>query len=117
MDDAVGHEQARRQRPDAVRRAHAPAPSPTRVARAERAHPGPTRSRAVRREVADAIREGAEGFLRTQYSSIAKYAVVMAAVLFLLYLTKPPAHAEISTFSTALLTTATFCQNLCLFLC
>ncbi len=108
MDDAVGHEQARWQRPDAVRRAHAPAPSPLRVACAGHAHPGPTRSRAVRREVADAIREEAEGFLRTQYSSIAKYAVVMAVVLFMLYLTKPPAHAEISTFSTALLTTATF---------
>ena len=60
------------------------------------------------RSVADAIREGAEGFLATQYASIARYAVLAAGVLFALYLTRPPLHAEISTLSLAVLTSATF---------
>ena len=60
------------------------------------------------RDVALAIREGAEGFLATQYTSIAKYAVLTAIILFLLYLTRPPAHEEVSTLSMAILTAATF---------
>jgi len=58
--------------------------------------------------IADAIREGAEGFLATQYSSIGKYAVLAAVLLFLLYMTRPPMNAEISTTSMALITSATF---------
>ena len=41
------------------------------------------------RDVASAIRQGAEGFLATQYSAISRYAIVMAGVIYLLYLTKP----------------------------
>ena len=55
------------------------------------------------RLVATAIREGAEGFLSTQYSSIARYVIVMAGMLFCLYLTRPPPHPTISTFTMACL--------------
>ena len=48
-------------------------------------HDGPP----AMRSVAKAIREGAEGFLATQYSAIGRYALVMAVVLYFLYLTKP----------------------------
>ena len=60
------------------------------------------------REVSTAIREGAEGFLATQYSSIAKYALLAAIILFTLYLTRPPLHRDVSTLSMAILTAATF---------
>lgn len=60
------------------------------------------------REVSSAIREGAEGFLATQYRSIGKFATLAALVLFLLYLTRPPVHAEISTVTMAVLTAFTF---------
>jgi Na+/H+-translocating membrane pyrophosphatase len=60
------------------------------------------------REVATAIREGAEGFLATQYASIAKYASVAAVGLFLLYLTRPPVHDEIGTTTLAAVTAITF---------
>lgn len=55
------------------------------------------------RQVATAIREGAEGFLSTQYSTIARYVVVVAVMLFCLYLTRPPPHPTISTFAMACL--------------
>ena len=55
------------------------------------------------RLVATAIREGAEGFLSTQYSTIARYVIVMAGMLFCLYLTRPPPHPTISTFTMACL--------------
>ena len=58
---------------------------------------------ALGRLVATAIREGAEGFLSTQYSSIARYVIVMAGMLFCLYLTRPPPHPTISTFTMACL--------------
>jgi Na+/H+-translocating membrane pyrophosphatase len=63
------------------------------------------------RLVATAIREGAEGFLSTQYSSIARYVVIVAGMLFLLYLTRPPPHATISTFTMACLMSSTFCAG------
>ena len=57
---------------------------------------------------ANAIRQGAEGFLATQYRAIFKYAAIAAFAIFALYLTRPPAHAEISTFTMAILTACTF---------
>ena len=60
------------------------------------------------REVSTAIREGAEGFLRTQYGSIARYAAIAAVLLFVLYLTRPPIHEDISTFTHALVVAFTF---------
>jgi hypothetical protein len=37
-------------------------------------------------EISDAIRDGAEGFFRTQYGAISKMAVVLAFVIFSIYL-------------------------------
>ena len=58
--------------------------------------------------MANAIREGAEGFLSTQYTAIFSYAAVTAVLLFLLYLSRPPAHHSLSTFGVALITSGTF---------
>ena len=55
------------------------------LARTLAQHDGPP----AMRSVAKAIREGAEGFLATQYSAIGRYALVMAVVLYFLHLTKP----------------------------
>jgi len=63
------------------------------------------------RLVATAIREGAEGFLSTQYSTITRYVIVMAGMLFCLYLTRPPPHPTISTFTMACLMSSTFCTG------
>lgn len=63
---------------------------------------------AAMQEIAQAIREGGEGFLATQYSAIAKYALGMAFLLFLLYTTRPPIHPEVSTMTLAILTACTF---------
>merc|ERR1719482_2255052 len=41
-------------------------------------------------EVSHAIREGANGFLKQQYQTIGRLAVVVQAVLFLFYLSRPP---------------------------
>ncbi len=60
------------------------------------------------RDVAAAIREGAEGFLATQYSAILMYALTSCVLLFLLYLTRPPPSDGISTFGMAACTAATF---------
>jgi len=60
------------------------------------------------RTVATAIREGAEGFLATQYSAIMRYAAAMAVLLYLLYLTKPTNMPGVSTGQMAFLTTACF---------
>ena len=62
-------------------------------------------------QVANAIREGAEGFLSTQYGTIAKYVVVTALMLFVLYLTRPAPHPTISTMTMALIMTVTFCTG------
>jgi len=37
-------------------------------------------------QISDAIRDGAEGFFRTQYGAISKMAVVLAFVIFSIYL-------------------------------
>jgi Na+/H+-translocating membrane pyrophosphatase len=66
------------------------------------------------REVATAIREGAEGFLRTQYAAIARYAFFAACLLFVLYLTRPPIHEDVSTTTHAIIVSFTFsCGAIC----
>ena len=42
------------------------------------------------REVSDAIRQGAAGFLSTQYASISKMAVVVLIGIFLMYIVREP---------------------------
>ena len=69
------------------------------------------------REVSEAIREGAEGFLATQYGYIFRYAALMAVLLFLLYLTRPSPHDELSTLTMALLTSCTFTTGAVLSAC
>ena len=55
------------------------------------------------------IREAApEGFLATQYSAIGRYALVMAVVLYFLYLTKPT-KGTLSASTTAAYTAFCFC--------
>ena len=41
------------------------------------------------REVSNPIREGAEGFLKIQYNSIARYAVVLSVIIFLSFTLRP----------------------------
>ena len=66
------------------------------------------------REVATAIREGGEGFLRTQYGAIAQYAFFAACLLFVLYLTRPPIHEGVSTTTHAIIVAFTFsCGAIC----
>ena len=69
-------------------------------------HDGPP----AMRSVAKAIREGAEGFLATQYSAIGRYALVMAVVLYFLYLTKPT-KGTLSASTTAAYTAFCFCTG------
>lgn len=37
-------------------------------------------------QISDAIRDGAEGFFRTQYGTISKMAVVLALLILIIYL-------------------------------
>lgn len=61
------------------------------------------------RVISDAIKEGAEGFLSTQYSSIATMAAFVALALFLIYYfrTQPPSQ-HISAFTMAFATSVSF---------
>lgn len=45
------------------------------------------------REVSIPIREGAEGFLKIQYTTISQYAVVLSVIIFLSF-TLRPSHAD-----------------------
>lgn len=64
------------------------------------------------RVVAEAIKEGAEGYFKTQYGMIAKIAVLMAVGLFVLYFGKDNSNImagqPISSLAMASLTTLTF---------
>ena len=60
------------------------------------------------RQVADAIKEGAEGYLSTQYSAIFKIAIVTGVVIFGLYMARPESGVPIGRFSLALLTAFSF---------
>ena len=62
------------------------------------------------RQIATYIREGAEGFLKTQYSTIARYAAMVAGLLFLLYLLGPNSGGAtgVSSASMAVIIAGTF---------
>ncbi|XP_021819880.1 pyrophosphate-energized membrane proton pump 2 [Prunus avium] len=63
-------------------------------------------------QISDAIRDGAEGFFRTQYGTISKMAFLLAAVIFCIYLfrnTTPQQEASgIGRFTSAYITVAAF---------
>ncbi|XP_034207017.1 pyrophosphate-energized membrane proton pump 2-like [Prunus dulcis] len=63
-------------------------------------------------QISDAIRDGAEGFFRTQYGTISKMAFLLAAVIFCIYLfrsTTPEQEASgIGRFTSAYITVAAF---------
>ena len=63
-------------------------------------------------EVSLAIREGAEGFFKTQYGTIGRLSGVLCAIIFVVYLfrseTPEQAAAGVSRFTLALLTAASF---------
>jgi Na+/H+-translocating membrane pyrophosphatase len=63
-------------------------------------------------QIADAIRDGAEGFIRTQYGTISKMAMLLALVILCIYLfrsTTPQQEASgIGRTTTAYITVASF---------
>lgn len=63
-------------------------------------------------EVSEAIRDGAEGFFRTQYGTISKLACVLSVAIFVLYLFRPPTPeqtaAGLTPFTLAVVTTLSF---------
>ena len=63
---------------------------------------------AAMRVISEAIREGSEGFLRVQYSSIATIACIIAAALFLLYLFRASPSPHISSLTLAGLTAVSY---------
>jgi H(+)-translocating pyrophosphatase len=67
---------------------------------------------AAMKNVSEPIREGAEGFLRTQYNAIAKMAVVVGIILFGIYLMRQPSEVDAivkaSSLSIALITLVAF---------
>lgn len=60
------------------------------------------------KRISEAIREGAEGFLSTQYSTIATFAVLVAGVLFVIYMFRDAHTEEVSKSTLAGLTAASF---------
>ena len=60
------------------------------------------------RRISEAIRQGSEGFLRVQYSSIATIAVLIASVLFVLYLFRVSPSAHVSSSTLAVLTAVSY---------
>eukprot|EP01065_Artemidia_motanka_P021693 TRINITY_DN2592_c0_g1_i1.p1 TRINITY_DN2592_c0_g1~~TRINITY_DN2592_c0_g1_i1.p1 ORF type:complete len:851 (+),score=247.60 TRINITY_DN2592_c0_g1_i1:81-2555(+) len=59
--------------------------------------------------IAGAIREAAEGFLRTQYGAIAKFACIVGAVLFLVFALRAPAPTiPLPSIALAVITTVCF---------
>lgn len=64
------------------------------------------------RAVSDPIREGSEGFLRTQYSAISKMAFLVAVIIYFLFLNRGRVagqHESMSTNAIAVFTTLSFC--------
>jgi len=60
--------------------------------------------------VADAIREGSEGFLRVQYGTIARFSGVVCIGIFVVYMNRPSSgsHLDISVTGLAVLTSISF---------
>ena len=55
--------------------------------------------------IADAIREGSEGFLMTQYGTVGRWSGIVAGVLFVIYLIRPMGdNSHVSSFGLASLT-------------
>ena len=63
---------------------------------------------AAMRVISEAIREGSEGFLKVQYSSIATIACLIAAALFCLYLLRASPSPHISSLTLASLTAVSY---------
>ncbi|KAM1240660.1 hypothetical protein TB2_046081 [Malus domestica] len=63
-------------------------------------------------QISDAIRDGAEGFFRTQYGTISKMAFLLAAVIFCIYLFRRPTPQQeasgLGRFTSAYITVAAF---------
>lgn len=61
-------------------------------------------------DIAQAIREGSNGFFRTQYTAIAAIATVVAFLLFFGFSSRPTPHnaADISSFTMGLIVTGSF---------
>lgn len=63
------------------------------------------------RKVSDAISQGANGFMKTQYLTIAVLSVPLTIVLFLLYgivRTRSPTDPDINSFVVALIVAVSF---------
>ena len=60
------------------------------------------------RRISEAIRQGSEGFLRVQYSSIATIALIIASALFVLYLFRVSPSAHVSSTTLAVLTAVSY---------
>eukprot|EP00937_MAST-01D_sp_MAST-1D-sp2_P002516 g2516.t1 len=60
------------------------------------------------REVADAIRKGAQGFFRVQFGTIFWYSLVVAVVIYVGYLYRPAGDLKISPNMVALITAFSF---------
>merc|ERR1711935_440114 len=60
------------------------------------------------RKVSEPIREGSEGFLKTQYTMICRLSIVMAVFLFFLYLNRPHDSTGLSSVSVASFTAFSF---------
>eukprot|EP00658_Telonema_sp_P-2_P082126 TRINITY_DN8604_c0_g1_i4.p1 TRINITY_DN8604_c0_g1~~TRINITY_DN8604_c0_g1_i4.p1 ORF type:complete len:853 (+),score=204.15 TRINITY_DN8604_c0_g1_i4:228-2786(+) len=60
------------------------------------------------RKVSEPIREGSEGFLKTQYTMIFRFALVVAVLLFFLYTNRAPDSTGLPPFSVAVFTAFSF---------
>jgi len=61
------------------------------------------------RQISDAIKEGAEGYLSTQYYTITVIAFFTAILLFTIYLFRESTSQEVSRFILAIVTAFSFC--------
>ncbi|KAM1822625.1 hypothetical protein ACFX1X_025009 [Malus domestica] len=63
-------------------------------------------------QISDAIRDGAEGFFRTQYGTISKMAILLASVILCIYLFRRPTPQQeasgLGRFTSAYITVAAF---------
>ncbi|GJR84360.1 pyrophosphate-energized membrane proton pump 3 [Tanacetum coccineum] len=59
--------------------------------------------------ISNAIRDGAEGFFNTQYSSISKMALLLALLIFVIYIFRPQQDSlSLGSFTTASITVLSF---------